>query len=89
MSYFFKHWGVFIGFENKKAYIAHTGTDFGDFGNCIGNSSDSLITIKTKMAHRHQIQVKAFIIIHSVWIRTMSVHVEVRGVLFFLRLTKE
>lgn len=54
----FKHWGVFIGFYDKKAYVAHTGTDFGDFGNdVISGSVESLATIKTKVSCSSQIQV--------------------------------
>lgn len=54
----FQHWGVFIGFHDKKAYVAHTGTDFGDFGdNLISSSVESLATIRTKVSCRNQIQV--------------------------------
>ncbi|VDK83498.1 unnamed protein product [Litomosoides sigmodontis] len=53
----YTHWGVFIGFCDKKAYVAHTGTDFGDFGNdVISSSVESLATIKTKVSCSNQIQ---------------------------------
>ncbi|EJW88077.1 NC domain-containing protein [Wuchereria bancrofti] len=55
----YTHWGVFIGFHDKKAYVAHTGTDFGDFGdNLINSSVESLATIRTKMSHSNQIQIR-------------------------------
>ncbi|VDN89854.1 unnamed protein product [Brugia pahangi] len=55
----YTHWGVFIGFHDKKAYIAHTGTDFGDFGdNLIISSVESLATIRTKMSCSSQIQIR-------------------------------
>ncbi|VDN17201.1 unnamed protein product [Gongylonema pulchrum] len=57
----FKHWGVYIGSHDDKAYITHTGTDFGDFGGPVSSSAQSLTTIKTKMTGRHQIQVKSLI----------------------------
>ncbi|MCP9265830.1 Sorbin and SH3 domain-containing protein 1 [Dirofilaria immitis] len=45
----YTHWGVFIGFHDKKAYIAHTGTDFGDFDdNLISSSVESMATIGKK-----------------------------------------
>ncbi|CAG9532585.1 unnamed protein product [Cercopithifilaria johnstoni] len=55
----YTHWGVFIGFHDKKAYVAHTGTDFGDFGNSlISNSVESLATLKAKVSCSNQIQIR-------------------------------
>uniref|UniRef100_A0A8R1XVH8 LRAT domain-containing protein n=1 Tax=Onchocerca volvulus TaxID=6282 RepID=A0A8R1XVH8_ONCVO len=55
----YTHWGVFIGFHDKKAYVAHTGTDFGDFGNnLISGSVESLAAIRTKMSCSNQIQIR-------------------------------
>uniref|UniRef100_A0A915PJG8 LRAT domain-containing protein n=1 Tax=Setaria digitata TaxID=48799 RepID=A0A915PJG8_9BILA len=55
----YTHWGVFIGFHDKKAYVAHTGTDFGDFGDeLISGSAESLTTIRTKVSHSNQIQIR-------------------------------
>ncbi|VDN04023.1 unnamed protein product [Thelazia callipaeda] len=55
----YTHWGVFIGFQDREAYIAHTGTDFGDFGNRFGDeSAESLIDIKTKVSRSNLIQVR-------------------------------
>lgn len=66
--YIFKHWGVFIGFHDKKAYIAHTGTDFGDFGNSsINGSAESLATIRTKVSCSNQVQV------HILW----NIHIDI------------
>ncbi|EFO20733.2 hypothetical protein LOAG_07757 [Loa loa] len=55
----YTHWGVFIGFHDKKAYVAHTGTDFGDFGdNLISGSVECLATIRTKVSCSNQIQIR-------------------------------
>ncbi|KAM3725893.1 Phospholipase A and acyltransferase [Dirofilaria immitis] len=55
----YTHWGVFIGFHDKKAYIAHTGTDFGDFDdNLISSSVESLATIGKKVSRSDQIQIR-------------------------------
>uniref|UniRef100_A0A0R3RWQ7 LRAT domain-containing protein n=1 Tax=Elaeophora elaphi TaxID=1147741 RepID=A0A0R3RWQ7_9BILA len=55
----YTHWGVFIGVHDEKAYVAHTGTDFGDFGsNFTSGSVESFATIGKKVIFRNQIQIR-------------------------------